>query len=389
MTIFSQSHENGLLLSCTRLEIDDVLKDEVKRLLKFDLDWDHIIKTAFQNYVASLLYLNLRRLDENRVPKDVLKRLKEICMSTAGRNMRFQYELLGILAALERKGVKVILLKGAVLIQTVYRNMCLRPMGDIDILVQEKDFHKVRSALCELGYESPKTLPDLAGRQLVEYAHYFDQIRFVHKNRVMIETHFRLPNMGIPSPEENSLWERALPIKVGHANALIPSAEHMLLHLCFHATHHHFSKLYFFYDIAEVFTHYADRLDWDYLLRTVERRNMETSIYYALLYTKRLLHLSISSDILNKFKPSYPRRKLFECIWEKGILRYQGRLSFGRLRGPIHYILEMDRVTDKFIYIFRCLFPPIRWLSHHFGLPESKKLYFKYLASILKNLHVR
>jgi hypothetical protein len=195
--------------------------------------------------------------------------------------------------------------------------------------------------------------------------------------------------MGIPSIDDHLVWGRAIPIRIGNTCALIPSPEDMLLHLCFHANHHQFSKMYYFCDISEVLKCYADGFDWEYLLQIVERRKIKTSIYYALQYTKELLHIDIPLNILNKFKPNYPRRKLFECLWEKVIVRHQGRVRFGRLAGPIHYVLEMDRVTDKFRYISRCLFPPVQWLSHHFGLPESKKLYFKYLISILKNLHVR
>ena len=51
------------------------------------------------------------------------------------------------------KNVRVIVLKGAALAETIYENIAARPMADVDILVQKKDVDDALNLLTALGYE--------------------------------------------------------------------------------------------------------------------------------------------------------------------------------------------------------------------------------------------
>ena len=384
MLILPDSPENELLLSCARIGNGRDVKEEVERLVKSNLNWDYVVEKAHSHHLASFLYYDLSKLSEHAVPEDVLSKLKRRCAVTAARNLRFQHELVKILDALERRGISMVLLKGAALVQIVYRDLTLRPMADIDVLVRERDFRGIQTALHEIGYYSPSPLPNLTDKGLVEYAHCFDQVRFCRKDGVAIETHFRLLNMGSPTGEQPSVWERALPVRIDGVKGLIPCPEDMLLHLCFHANHHRFSKIYLFRDIAEVLSHYSDRFDWEYLLRVVDLRRMKASIYYTLLFADEVSRYRVPSDVLERLRPGYLRRKVFECIWKGLFIKCMNRLELHNLQGPIYYVLEMDGLREKLAFLAKSLFPPVQWLSVRFCVPESKTLYLRYLLTVLK-----
>lgn len=68
------------------------------------------------------------------------------------RNLTLFQELRRILQALNNGRIKVMVLKGASLAETVYKNPVLRPMSDLDLLIREKNLGEVERKLLDLGY---------------------------------------------------------------------------------------------------------------------------------------------------------------------------------------------------------------------------------------------
>jgi hypothetical protein len=383
MDILSGSEEEAFVAACARLHVDESGEALISRLLERGLNWDSIPELAGTHYVATLLYNTLVRLRLD-VPKSALERLREINIATASVMMRLQEELAGIARALDREGLHIMLLKGAALQQTVYRDEVFRPMSDIDILVQEDEFPAIGAVFTDLGFSTERPLPELTARELVEYAHYFDQIKFINERRVKIDTHFRLLNMGVPTPGEETVWGRAQEIQLGGAVVSVPSPEDMLLHLCFNANHHYFARMSYFCDIHEVHERYADAFDWDRLVHAAGRRRMSASIYHALLYTRRALGTPIPEAPLAELRPGAVRRKLYEVTWERVLIRKRRAWRLGSLEGPIYSFLEMDGLGVKLKFFFKCAFPPLRWLSCSFSEPRSMLLYVKYIVSLVR-----
>lgn len=381
------TNEYALLLACARLRMDERAQDNVRHLLAAGLDWDRLVEIAYQHQVVSLLYEHIKELGGDAVPEQFLTRFKELSIVTTSWNVRYNYELSKVFEALRSKNIAVMLLKGMALVHTVYESLALRPMNDVDILVKEGDLREIRSSLHDLGYDPPESQPDLDGREAVEYCHYFDQIKFYNKDRIMFDTHFRLLNMGVPAADERTVWERACEVTLRDGGtALVPSPEAMLLHLCFHANHHHYSRIMHFCDINETYRRYADTLDWEYLHGIVVQRRLGASFYHTLLFTRELMGADMPDDLLDRFKPRHIRRKLYEGFWRNAIAGGRRRFTFGNMQGPIFYLLEMDGLADKARFVLKSMFPPSTWLAHRFHSKASVRLYLKYQLSLLKQL---
>ena len=81
-----------------------------------------------------------------------------------GGRVRFRRTLLGVtqqqlaeaLGAFRDAGIPTIVLKGAYVAEAVYKNIALRPMSDVDILVKKKDLPAVEKILLKLGYDPPE-----------------------------------------------------------------------------------------------------------------------------------------------------------------------------------------------------------------------------------------
>ena len=66
--------------------------------------------------------------------------MRSIYYNSAARNMRLYKQLENFLDKFATEKIPVIMLKGAHLAWTVYPNMALRPMADVDLLVRNEGF---------------------------------------------------------------------------------------------------------------------------------------------------------------------------------------------------------------------------------------------------------
>ena len=358
-------------------------RTHLQELIKCDVDWNYIVTAAIKNRVSSFLYLNLKTLSEDVMPRHILSKLRTIHLQTIALNLRISQELVGILRVFEKKAIPIMLLKGAALEYILERSIQARSKIDIDILLHERDLYNARSALSELGYTITKSLPNMTERELVQYAHCFDQIKSFKKGGYKIDVHFRLLNMGMPTIEENLVWSRSRYVCMDENCALVPSPEDMLLHLCFHANHHGFTSLYYFCDIHDLIDHFNGEIDWEYFAQAARERKIQATIYYALLITDRLLGSSVPLAVYERLRPNRLKRIVFEFIWLKGRNHRGRRLNLGSFEGPFYYLLEMDGLRPKIAFMWKLLFPPLNWLSHHYRRSKSIALRYRYLKDLL------
>src|SRR5262245_25810774 len=141
----SLSREWRLILAAAKLRPGDA---DVK-LLRTELenpafDWNRLIRIACQHDVAPLVYQAIQRFVPNVSERHTgVGRLKTLYCGNAMRNALLYKELECILSALRDAGAPVVVLKGAALAENVYRNRALRPMSDVDLLIQRNDLEAV------------------------------------------------------------------------------------------------------------------------------------------------------------------------------------------------------------------------------------------------------
>ncbi len=377
------SIEDRLLLSCARTQMDERIVEKARELLSGALNWNYLLKNSSNHGITPLVFYNLRIIDKfGIVPKEVYRKFERAYYANLHHNMKIYDELSRILRELQDANIKVILLKGAAIAELAYNDLALRPIGDIDLLVQEQDFPKIKELLVNIGYEPTESLPILAPGEAVEYAHYFEQIRFFNEGQLLIEIHFRLVNMGIPKVEE-MVWQNAVRVKICGVDTLTPSVEDSLLLLCIHANQHNYCMIRLFCDIAELIRNFSGEINWRSFLDIVRKRRLNSSIYYTLYFTSKLLGVNIPQYVLAKLKPGHLRRILFEIVWDKKrVLQLRSLKRPDRTEGPTYYLLEVDGLRDKLTYLRKVMFPPMTWLSSYFPLVKSKWLYFKHFTNL-------
>src|SRR5438046_1056841 len=93
--------ETGLLLCCARTRVSFETAVRIRRLLRADLDWPSLTRTALRHGSLPLLCWNLSNLCPKAVPPDAMDQLRTHFHANAQHNLALTRELLQLLKLLE------------------------------------------------------------------------------------------------------------------------------------------------------------------------------------------------------------------------------------------------------------------------------------------------
>lgn len=143
-------------------------------------------------------------------------------------------ELERVLRMLAAADIGCLLMKGAALARTHYRQTHLRPRVDSDLLVRRPDLERLVDVLRAAGYER---VPEVSGELLTSQVH-FDRgdAPGVH----MLDVHWRIANplLFADSLDVDACYQSAVPVP-GLASAAALGAPQALLVACVHRIAHH------------------------------------------------------------------------------------------------------------------------------------------------------
>jgi hypothetical protein len=246
-------------------------------------DWALIGEMAARDGVAGLLY---QQWKQGKRPKNapvlLVAQLGGAFMRNQANFAAIQSELTTrIEPALKAARQTMVLLKGAALASTLYEQPGLRPMVDIDCLVDRQNLERVVSVLNNIDYAKNSDGLLIPGVAYFEYHLVMMRkgppafmLELHHTLMAAREEHFNL--------DTNWFLTQTEPLS-GNLLTLTPTAH--LLHLVVHLMMHHGegeSDLLHFFDIHLLLERWATRIDWDELLEAARNMNLDYVVYAAL-----------------------------------------------------------------------------------------------------------
>lgn len=373
------SHENELLWCCARTKTNQANVNKVKSLIQIPLDWRKVFYSACRHGIAALMYHNLKQIDCLRsIPLTQRHYFEASYYITEKHNICLWEAVNEVLQNFKAARIKVIVLKGAALAETVYQNIALRPMADIDLLVKKEDLYRTEITLLNLGYAVPERYRYREKKRLYEENHHLPPY-VKGKKGICIEVHW---NIERPSSlfqiDIDGMWKRARPAKIANVEVLVLSPEDLILHLCLHASFHHKFrvKLRHICDISETIQHYQDEIDWKQLLSITNEYGISKFIYCTLSLTKKMLGTEIPDDVLNELKPDTFDPQLINSAEEMILAKTSSQVPPAAVDA-----FSPEKTIDKLKVTLRHLFPSRSSVATRFPVSENSIfLYPFYLA---------
>jgi len=288
------------LLALCKLTMDEEQIRPAKAALRGEVPWDHVVGVSASLGLAPLLFRNLS-LPELRgsVPATAMSALARSAHAAACR-VAIQLDSLDrILDALRREGMDPVLLKGAALALTLYEQPALRPMQDIDLLVEEEQqpaavacvermgFRGIANDFSDAFYERhhhARPLADATGRVIVE----------IHRGLVPPEDGLRLD----PRP----FLDRAVRAEVRGTRYRVLSREDQLVHAALHLSYadRFIGRVRDLLDVHAQVEREDRAPEWGIVVECARAPVLSRSLYSTLDLARRLLGTPVPPAVLSE-----------------------------------------------------------------------------------------
>lgn len=280
-------------------------------------NWDAAADLAMRSGIAALFFHRSRSIDPRPdIPSEIAAQLRRIYLASVVRMERQFREYGRVLGALREAGIPVMVLKGGHLGPLVYRNIAVRAMCDMDILVREGELSRAAEVLSRLDYRSHVPHQVILN---VRAGHHWNFVR-PGKLTTVIEIHWLLCENSLDAKVDYpGLWERAMEANIAGVPVFVMSPPDLLLHLCLHSAIHTYDNgLRMTCDIAEVLRVHAKAMDWDELVSRAHRWNLSRGLFAGLWLARQALCAPVPEAVLASLAPAGfdagKQNQLLNCI---------------------------------------------------------------------------
>nr|RNJ70615.1 MAG: hypothetical protein EDM05_04025 [Leptolyngbya sp. IPPAS B-1204] len=324
--------EIKLLLCCARVQMDATTAAQIPALLQAGIDWDLLLQIAVQHGVAPLLYWSVKSACPDAVPPAVLQRLQRLFHINAQQNLLLTQELLRLLSLFEAEQIPVLPFKGPILALTVYQNLSLRQITDLDLLVDKSHRSQAIELLMAQDYEPRIEVPW--------------ETHLIRANGLYnIDLHSTLAPKHLSYPLQNrEVWQHLESGWLGGKPVKMLTPEMDLLMLCLHGTKegwHHLNRIC---DVAELVR--TKPLNWQLLQQQTEQWGMRRLISLGLLLAHDLLQVSLPQPAAEWIA----RDRTMGCLARsvKQTLFSPATGQIGEVERSLFHIRTRERFQDQF-----------------------------------------
>ena len=371
--------EDKLLLACAKINLRQSEIQYIESLLPQITDWNYALKIFVERGAAPLMYKLIPNLSNHSIiPEYVILQLKKVYYLTLSRNLVLYDHFYNIVKAFYVNGIEVIPLKGIYLAEKLYKDIALRQLTDIDLLVKPEDGLLSLSLLKEMGYVSPyegvtNEFIDFKSQRI----HYPPMV----KNGVSVEIHTRLHRISEKydvNPDE--CWQNSIKTSINNIEFSTLELNDLLIYLCVHLDRHfRVGKMQFtcYYDILNLLDVNTDSFDWyTFINRCVFFKSEQVVLKYIVLIHIYFAPI-IPKSIFQKYKIYLSSEE------EERFIAYLHGFTFvnvvkSTVTDHLESLRKINTFSDYKKYIFNLLFPSKSFMIEKYKIKNTNLILFYY-----------
>jgi hypothetical protein len=361
----NKARENELLLSVARREVPH-------RLVRHQLDWDYVLATARAHGLLPLLQKHVANAE--LVPGHVRSSLKREAVANSQSMLHLVGKQLRVYKLFKEHGIPVAIFKGALLAQMAYGEMSLRQAGDIDLLINRRDFAQARQLLESLGYEMT---PRLTAPQLASHLSNHCEIQFMRDEWfTVIDLHWDLaPRSFVFNLTADEVMSRLQSVSLAGTTVETFGAEDLLLYQAMHGAKHLWRRLEWISSLAESLRATPD-VNWDTIVTRAAKAHATRMLALGLRLVELFSDVSVPREVLVSVDPDAAMQRMAMGIREELFDTFGAADSS---ETNLYNLRVMDRKRDALISALRSIFVPTLPDWQALALPSSlHPLYYAY-----------
>ncbi|MCF8465247.1 MAG: nucleotidyltransferase family protein [Flavobacteriales bacterium] len=375
-----------ILLSYSKIKLSETERSGLELVLAKVNNYDFFVERALASHLGPLLYKTLSSVNHN-LPTSVTSTFANAYNQVLVRNIRMYESFTTILEQLNEAGIDCVPLKGIYLAETVYNDLGLRHLSDIDILIRSEDVELVCKLMQKTGWNTKKAVPHSAlENEMFTPAHPYT----FYKNGVTVELHTHLYNRHQGAKiSEAALWE--LTHKQEFCGGIIRQFGHEMLlqHLCLHL-HKHLEgyelKVVSFCDIRELIVKQRESIDWNYFEAACTQFRCLSQVQETLRLCVKHWKVEIPDTFFKTHVPNHNTEARFldylsgYSVKPSMKLENIASIKWGRFS-------QLKGFTPRLKFIVTYLFPRPAFMYGYFNLNEGSWLFPWYVLRVLILAH--
>ncbi|MDP4270785.1 MAG: nucleotidyltransferase family protein [Bacteroidota bacterium] len=367
--------EEQLLLAVLKLDTSKIELEHIESLARQINDWESFSTLAIKRAIGPLLYKKLSTLPyQEIVPQSVMNKLKQVYFKTFSRNTLYYEHLRRILDVFSKAGIEVIVLKGIYLTEWLYKDIGLRQLSDIDLLIKEEKIEKSIEIMEKLGYKAayPIDLSIFLDKNF--HSQHLPQMTY---QGVAVEIHFKILNSWeTKSIDLETVWNRAIQTSIYGINVLSLNLTDLLIHLSLHLDkHYRTNRVQFgwYADITNILEKYALKIDWNEIEEKCNTANCTKRFFLQIMLCHHFIGAIIPKDITNKYNylVTTKESRLFDKLLI-GKSHKSNRVSY-----YFSGLSQLSSIRAKSKYLFHLLFPSKEFMMYRYPV-KRQSLFFLY-----------
>lgn len=302
--------EEHLILYCSSNNINPKLKDKILLLCDSKLNWEYIVDFTTLHRLRPTLYYNLNSICPEKVPEDILNKLRTFYQNNVRKNLLLTGDLVKVMGLLKNNEINTIAYKGPVLALQAYDNIGLREFGDIDLFIDKSNALNVKQIMIEHGYE---LYPSLNFKEDAYYLKFITEHSFINENGTIFEIKWKFEGDFISFPINHNFISNKIykqDINGFKLNTFTPESQIQVL--CVHSAKHDWKKLSWICDIAEFIK--RETIDWKEIIVSSKKLGIERMIMVNLILANDLFNLKIPEEIKNEINNDPTAQKIAHHI---------------------------------------------------------------------------
>jgi hypothetical protein len=304
--------------------------------------------------------------------------------ANAQRISAYIRELDQLAALLAHESIPLVALKNGGIARGLYPCAGCCPMGDLDVLVEKRNFRRAHRLLLDAGYNfefrSPLEAADLEAAEKAGGAEYWKMLPDGEK--LWFELQWR-PVAGRwirpdQEPTAEELMGRSVPIEGTMVRLLSP--EDNLLQVALHTAKHTYVRAPGFRlhtDVDRIVR--RQTIDWELFLERVRKLHVKTAVYFSLAIPRLIFDTPIPDNVLARLRPAGWKTRIVSRWLQRAGLFNPDEQKFSNLG----LIVFTNLLHDDSSGLQRAIFPDSDWMHERYGFNNNLLLPYYHVRRMI------